>query len=270
MTPRAPAAPARKAPAAAGACRTGAAPASADARRLVDPARRRLSAGLAVAPLAACSTLAPDAMPVPAPAGAGATPRVRAGDRWRYVEINGYNGEPRAEIDCVVVQTAPHLQVRCTDSTGRARTDEVYQAPWRILVEPFYDLPQTFDAPLALLPEPPAVNAPSWLRTGYRVDGTGASLDWQERREAPRWERLRVPAGEFDALRIERRIFFTHADARRSQSVRIERLWYAPPVNRWVRREWTGEHRGWPIRRGPPAREDWIIQLLLAYAPGLD
>ena len=75
-----------------------------------------------------------------------------------------------------------------------------------------------------------------------------------------------MPAGEFDALRVERRIYFTHVDLRRSQSVRTEYLWYAPAVNRWVRREWTGQYIGWPVRRGV-AREDWVVHLLAEYAP---
>lgn len=76
-----------------------------------------------------------------------------------------------------------------------------------------------------------------------------------------------MPAGQFDALRIDRRIWFTHADTRRSQSMRTEQLWYAPAVHRWVRREWTGQYLGWPIRRGGPAREDWIVHELQAYSP---
>ena len=236
----------------------------------VDRVRRRLAAGLAAAPLAslaACQALPTGAVPVAPPAAAGAAPQVRAGDRWRYLEVNGYSGEARTEIDCTVAQAAPNLRVRVADASGRPRSDEVYEAPWRVAIEPFYDLVQLFETPLALLPEPPAAGASRWVSARYRVEGTQGWLDWQEQREAVRWERVRVPAGEFDALRIERRIHFVHADPRRSQSVRTEQLWYAPAVNRWVRREWTGQYIGWPIRRGGPSREDWVVHLLAEYAP---
>ena len=55
---------------------------------------------------------------------------------------------------------------------------------------------------------------------------------WSVRVDARDWERIQVPAGVFEVLRVTRRIAFRHADLHRVESVRNETLWYAPKVNR--------------------------------------
>jgi hypothetical protein len=60
--------------------------------------------------------------------------------------------------------------------------------------------------------------------------------------QAHAWEKIRVPAGEFLALRFTNRINFTHADFSRMDSVREETLWLAPDVGRWVSRRTSGTY----------------------------
>lgn len=84
---------------------------------------------------------------------------------------------------------------------------------------------------------------------------------------AARWEEVRVPGGRFDALRVDRRIAFTHSDFWRIDSQRSETLWYAPAVNRWVQREWTGIYRQYGLPRYGGRREDWVRWRLLEYVP---
>jgi len=59
---------------------------------------------------------------------------------------------------------------------------------------------------------------------------------------------VRVPAGEFVALRVDRTINFRHADIWREHCVRWDTAWYVPELRRWVLREWTGE---WLMPDGP-------------------
>lgn len=229
--------------------------------------RRRLMLALAALPLAACSTYGPSTASIPQPGERPPMPRVRAGDRWRYAEINAYNGIRQAEVACEVIEVAPRLRVRLTDSRGQPRADEVYENPWRVIEEPFYDYLQVFEQPVPMLPDVLAAGESSQLDTAFQVPQIpGERYAWQQRLRALNWERLRVPAGEFDTLRVERYVSFAHPDRARLYPVRRDRLWYAPAANRWVRREWTGEYR-WPGgRRGPPTREDWIAWELLEYA----
>ena len=44
-------------------------------------------------------------------------------------------------------------------------------------------------------------------------------------------------------------------------------LWYAPQVNRWVRREWTGTYRWSGMRIPATLRDDWVEHKLLEYQP---
>ena len=215
-------------------------------------------------PLAGCA-LAPASglPPAPAPAQQPPAPRVRVGDRWRYAETNAFSGERIAEVAHEVVEAGERIRIRLTDSRGRPRFDEVYARPWAVLTEATFDYPQTYEQPMPLVPEPIAAGAGSRLRTHYRVSDSSLRYDWQQWIDAPAWERVRVPAGEFDALRVERRIWFTHTDHNRFDSVRRDVLWYAPAVERWVRREWTGWYR-WPDTRfAPPMREAWVVQELI-------
>ena len=226
-----------------------------------DPARRRLVvAGAAL--LAGCATrplIAP-------PAAEPAPPRVGLGDRWRYAVVNRFNGSRLAESTAEVVALTPELRLRVTDSSGRQVPDETYAGPWRVVQEPAYDRAQVFDDPVPLVPGRLVVGARERTTTAYRVQGSDELHSWSDWLDAVGWERVQVPAGEFDALRVERSIVFTHADRWRHSSQRNETLWYAPAVNRWVMREWTGRYLRQGMRRSP-LNEDWIAWQLIEYAP---
>jgi hypothetical protein len=96
------------------------------------------------------------------------------------------------------------------------------------------------------------------------------------------WERVKVPAGEFDALKVERRVFVGYWESViRGSSVIHEYEWYAPAVKWAVRREamasyfsYSGDAAGaQPFRRvagdesgGPQfLRGDWLIHELASF-----
>ena len=97
------------------------------------------------------------------------------------------------------------------------------------------------------------------------------------------WERIKVPAGEFDALRVERRVFFDYLEYTvRGRSEILEYEWYAPSVKQAVRREasamylsylYGGGDSDGLLRAGRPSdggpryvRDDWLISELTAYS----
>ena len=229
------------------------------------PMRRALlGAGLlgAVAAVSGCATssaivVAPQPLPVP---------RVRVGDRWRYVVINQFNGNKAGEVLAQVRTVTPQLLVELTGDRGVRHGDELYSAPWQVIQEPFYDMVQIFDAPIPLLPAGVPLGQSLLVRSAYRIPGYDARYFWHVRTEPVQWERVRVPAGEFDALRVQRDITFVHSDRWRLMPARSETLWYAPQVNRWVQRDWTGWYR-WAGVRGAPLREDWFSWRLMEYLP---
>jgi hypothetical protein len=228
----------------------------------VVPARRALlGAGLGGAALAAagCASL-----PERLPARPLSAPQVRPGDRWRYAVINRYNGEKTGEVIAQVSQASP-LQIELTDEGGRRLGAELYSAPWQVIQEPFYDQIQIFDRPVPLVPWDVPQGDARTDETAYRTAGRDERYAWYVRSRAVQWERLRVPAGEFDTLRVQRDIWFAHTDRSRLSPSRRETLWYAPQVNRWVQREWTGHYHWFGVRF--QLREDWVSWRLLDYQP---
>lgn len=205
--------------------------------------RRATLATLTGLPLviAACTTKGNWIEP---PVGLPSTPVARSGERWRYQRINRYNDEPLGEILAEVVQVEPELRVRLTDNQGQIWGEEIYTQPWQILQEPLYNETLRFADAVPLIPEQLAVGASSAIKTAYQVgtqSGSKAAMrSWHSEIKAIGWERISVPAGQFESLRVARTTYFEPSQMGRFNARRVETLWYAPAVNRWVQREWTG------------------------------
>lgn len=239
--------------------------------------RRLLSAATCLLPVG-CAT--PQFVsPPPGPIG---PPVVRVGQRWRYETIDLYRRAKVGELGAEVIRAAPPspaiaggdaaasaaIVVALSDANGAPAGEERWARAWDVVVEPAYDVVQTFDRPMPLLPdrlEPGAARSDaSW----YRVPNASGRLIWRQWLRAAGWERVAVPAGDFVALRVERMIDFRHWDGWREWPQRLDTVWYAPEVDRWVQREWTGEYR-WPGGRRPVvAYEDRVRWRLLEYRAG--
>ncbi len=229
---------------------------------MLDSSRRRLLLAAAALP-AACAT--PPYLPPPA--AAVPAPRVRAGDRWRYELRNGYNGLLTGSVLYRVAEASPRLRIEATDGNGVRLPDEVYASPWQVVQETTFDLVQVYEAPVPIVPEPIAIGPSLRSALYYTVpEYRPRRFWWDQTIRGLGWQRLATPMGELDCLLVERTVNFQHADIFRTLSYRTERLWYAPQVNRWARREWTGQYlmnggrRTW-------YREDFPIWTLVEYLP---
>ncbi len=206
-------------------------------------------------------------------------PRVNLGDRWVYQEINRYNGLPLSRTSVTVTAKEPLLvctverQLTDTQAGAIARPDqpieERYAGPWEVIREPTYDMPLDFAEPVPLLPEELRPGAALSERTSYTVPGYSSRYRWDQRLNAVGVERVTTAAGTFECLHVRRRIRFDYPDVFRFSSSRIDDLWYASEVNRWVLREWTGDylHENSLDRIGARRREDWVRWELVAYEP---
>jgi hypothetical protein len=208
---------------------------------------------------------------IDAPKNAGAKPKVSVGDTWEYAEINRYNNLRGAVVTHRVTSVDPIIRVAHSAKIGEQgqeqiveRREEIYDSLWTIKQEPAYDGGLVFERPLPFLPTVFEAGQREVFQTSYKVDGLNALFYWRSQLFAAGWERIKVPAGEFSALRIERTSWYAHPDTFRSDAVRRDIIWYSPEVNRWVRREWTGEYRS-PGARRIPMQEDWVRWDLLAY-----
>ncbi|MGH1358992.1 MAG: hypothetical protein ACRBC3_09540 [Burkholderiaceae bacterium] len=198
---------------------------------------------------------------------------VRSGERWRYQRINRFNNEPLGEILAEVIQVQPQVIVQLTDQAGQDWGREIYSAPWQIIQEPFYNQTLRFAEPVPLLPPLPTGSQPGSTRTSYQIDSGNRARPWTARLETRGWERISVPAGQYDCLRVERTIYFQPEQASRFDARRVETLWYAPAVNRWVKRDWTGFYLDETTlsdrRTALPLedREDSVSWILLEHQP---
>lgn len=215
-------------------------------------------------------------------AGCATTPRFETaetegpvlivGDRWDYRELNGYSHEQQADIRYMVYQVdPPRLNVEVDGkplSALRSGQIEEYAAPWAVSRDTIYDCDNRYDAPLPLLPARLEPGARESWQSMVTTDPKERPRRWHVQIDALGYERVIVPAGDFEALRVRRLIKFEHPDFFRTQSARTEHLWYAPEVRRWVKREWHGEYLPKLRSRHPPLREDWIVWELTGFTVG--
>ena len=234
---------------------------------MTDPARRALLLGAAALP--ACGALPRDL----APDGPVPAPTVRVGDRWRYQLLDRQSGRWIDEPTWTVVEVAPEIRMSVASRRAGPPREERFASAWSALAETLYGATYEFAAPVPLLPSPIASGTASATATTYLDTGTGRRRRWTQQLTAGRWERVEVPAGTFDCLRVGRVVAYEHVDGNRRGSTLSDTLWYAPRVNRWVQREWRDEYvsaglsglGNAPI--GEAARDDWLLWQLTAYVP---
>ncbi len=232
-----------------------------------NPRRALLLGGgaLSLSWLAGCATPnGPSASQAIAAPQVTPAPQVKVGDRWVYEEINQYNLITTGQHEVVVTSVGAQVQMQRFSGVPRIAAEELYQPAWQVIRETAYDVAQRFEQPLTIVPASLQVGSSRWLNTAYTVEGISKRLWWNEQLSVLGWEQLSVPAGRFDVAVIERRIRFEHSDYARQNSTRVDRIWYAPAVNRWVQREWTGQFL-WGGRARSPGREDWVRSRLIQY-----
>jgi hypothetical protein len=201
---------------------------------------------------------------VPA-AGESAAARVRGpkiGQWWRYAKRDAFTGklvetqvERVTEVgDTIKIErwreAAEEHQswgTKWLHPDRRTGGEELLQAevqqPWgMILVDPHWDPLQVYRTPIPLWPTELRAGWSSLINTRYKTPLSADENSWQQTMQAHGWEKIRIPAGEFLALRFTNRINFTHADFSRMDSVREETLWLAPEVGRWVSRRTSGTY----------------------------
>lgn len=191
------------------------------------------------------------------------------GDEWSYDELNGYNGKRAAQLRFVAEHgNPPALRVSVDGSPLSGLRDgqlEAYDSAWVVTRDGTYDRNNRYDPPLPLLPERLEAGARESWQSMVTHDENERALRWHVQIDALGHERIDVPAGSFDSLRVRRLIQFEHPDFFRSHSERVETLWYAPEVKRWVKRQWQGSYRPKLDSRTPTLREDWIVWVLTGF-----
>ena len=237
--------------------------------------RGTVGAVLLVVVLAGCQAVT--VPPASNPFAQADPPRLAVGDTWVYRVSNGYNNEVRGRIRYRVEKVdAGRTVVSATPDDpylGQAYT-VVYTPQGNWLRHPVASHGQSVDYefatayPAYVFPLGPdqswslRVNATDTAMkrlNSVRVDGTVLGA-----------ERIRVPAGEFDTIRIRRLVYAGDWDGFKTETHTYETDWYAPALGRPVRTEskseWQDMSRcgkgGCPWFRG-----DWNVYELVAFNP---
>lgn len=167
-----------------------------------------------------------------------------AGETYVYRLSNGYNNEPRAQVtyrvDKVDADRVAVVVSADPQSVETTRT-EVYTGNGNSLRRTLtsHDQPREFEFspayPAYVFPLEPgkswsmrvnATDPATGRRNSVRVDGKVLGN-----------ERIRVPAGEFDTVKVRRTVYAGDWDGFRQETTITEIDWYAPVLGRAVRSE---------------------------------
>ena len=230
----------------------------------------RNGAILALSLLAACATpqsdLAPSTGPgVPAPAA-------REGMYWEYAVRDGYTGSSRGLYRYTVSRADPDRIVVDVTRDGERIDTELYASDWKGLEHPLRNVQRLRYAPPYPAYEFPLRPGQSWRRVVSATDPvTGRSYRTHVHADVGGWRRIKVPAGEFDAIEVRRRVYAGNAEFFRLQEEIVETEWFAPAVGRAVAAEGTSSHIDTSRSGGGRGRQlrvngEWLIAELVRHS----
>ena len=222
--------------------------------------------------VAGCAT---ESTYVPKDAPASVAPAaVKVGDFWEYSVKDAYTGFDRGLRRYEVSHVEPNRVVVDVTQDGRRVDSEIYAAGWNGLEYPLPNLQRWRYAPAFPAYAYPLELGKSWYTVVTATDPvTRQTYKVHTRGKVLGWERIRVPAGEFDALKVQRQVFAGNSDARNTQEEIDEIDWYVPALRRAARTEASSQHfdnsRGgsnggseYPLR----IRGDWLVAELVRYS----
>jgi hypothetical protein len=175
-----------------------------------------LAAAAIVAPLAALAQSAP-------------APVIGAGETWTYRGTSSYNHLPIGEVTREA--SAAGSGIRVVTRSASAEQSAAFARPGFLATGPLNDRASgTLTPALELMPFP-LEPGQRWTQTVSRRDSiSGEVRDVRVEGRVIGWETVRVPAGEFRALKVERRMWLGDWDEFRGETWRAETEWYVPDV----------------------------------------
>ena len=173
-------------------------------------------------------------------------PLVRApalGQTWTYHRLDIYNSKLLAVEREQVATVGPRIILKRQSGAGQVLPEEHHLGWGQMVRDPVWDVVQNYEDAVSHWPDTLQPGASKQVNTHYLVDQFSYRFWINVRTTAQAWERVRVPAGTFDALRIEKLIRIQHQDEGRVDAVRRDIVWLAPETGRWVAREIRGEYK---------------------------
>ncbi len=177
------------------------------------------------------------AKPVVTVGGRVGRPEIRVGDQWKYVVTDRYTDLKNTFVMEVATVTENRIYTRSAqasdipgDLTAAAGAVDVWDRDWNQLRQG-----QIEYAPLYPFAKFPLEAESKW--TGVvKFDSGGVTLIHDVTAQVAGWERVTVPAGTFDAVRINLRGYFRAVGIGGTGSI-IDTYWYAPVARQFVKKE---------------------------------
>ena len=231
------------------------------------------SAGaLACSLLAGCVTQTPVETAPPPGAPTVALPTPKPGEFWEYAVREAHSGLPRGLFRYTVTRVDPTSYLVDVTRDGQLVDTHVYAPGWNGIQHPMTNLQRFRYEPAFPEFEFPLYPGKSWRRVVRSIDAdTGRSYNTHVHASVGGWHRIRVPAGEFDALPVTRYVYAGNAESFRLQEEIFEVDWYSPQLGYVVVREARSSHidtsrsggRNRPLR----VFGDWLVSELVQHAP---
>ena len=177
-------------------------------------------------------------------------PRYAPGDTWSFRKIDGYNHEVRGTYTYTVSAVAPDgISIERRSADGKLLDTATLAAPGMLTAGRLNARARgSLEPALQLLPFP-LEEGKRWQQSVVRKDPVEyGAREVKVHGKVQGWETVKVPAGEFRALKIVRELYLGDEDAFRGQTKLTQHLWYVPELRQLVKvQNWEEYHED---RRG--------------------
>lgn len=206
--------------------------------------------------LVAASLALASLLPAAAQAQATERPDVRMWDYWTYTKTDNWIGKKVETWTQTVGRLTSDLIIaylyRVEDKYDGGLA--IFDRDWNTIeIDRYSFKPKAEDLRFPLVP------GKTWKSSFTFPEPTAAGvLNCDQTSTVGNWERVRTPAGTFDAIKVSVTGIWRYP-MYNWYSYYTKTIWYAPAVNRWVRMEYND----WNEVSAPASRETWE---LTAYA----
>jgi hypothetical protein len=185
--------------------------------------------------LSGCATPLPQTPPAGIPASIVA-PEVRVGDSRTYQLHDGYTRIAKGTYRYTVTAIEPQRMSVQVTRDGQPAGTQVFTRDWNWIEKPMTNLQNfRYSPPYPALPFPLEAGK-SWQAYVQATDpATGKTNRVRIDGDVLGWERIKVPAGEFDTLKVRRVVYAGNADYDRGEENIVEFDWYAPLIGQAVK-----------------------------------
>lgn len=203
---------------------------------------------------AGCVSL-PQTPPAGMPAQVG-TPEIRTGDEWKYAFHDGYTKLSRGTLEYRVTAVEGDAVTITRRHEGRESTER-YTRDFNWRERPMTNLQNfRYEPPYPALPFPLEAGK-TWQAFVNATDpATGRVNRVRIDGKVLGWDRVKVPAGEFDALAVQRIVYAGNPDSFLSEEKITEIDWYAPAAGGIVKHSSRSGHLD--TRGSCPPCNQWI------------